>query len=59
MACHVLRLQVESECGTCSRAVPPGRMLITDQIEPPVFVVVCRECGPSLDGAEQAIKLLK
>ena len=59
MACHVLRLQAEAECGACSRPVPPGRKVITDEIEAPVYVVVCRECALDLDGAEQAIKLLR
>ena len=59
MACHVLRLEKKAECSACGRSVPPGRMVITDQIEPPVFVPVCKDCTDDLDGAEQAIRLLR
>ena len=52
MACHVLRLSAESECGACSRDVPPCRVVITDELETPVFVVVCRGCTGGLEGAE-------
>ncbi len=57
MACHVLRLDVAAECGSCSRLAGPGRVVITDQIEPPVYVVACPECAPGLDGAELAIRV--
>ena len=55
MVCHVLRL--ETECGACGRPVPLGRVLITDQIEPPVYVVVCEGCTSGLDGARVAATL--
>ncbi len=57
MACQVLRLETEAECGACGRPVEPGRVVITDQLETSVYVVVCRECAPCLDGAAQAIML--
>ncbi len=59
MACHVLRLTSESECGACSRAVPAGYAVITSQIEPPLYVVVCGDCSPDLDGARVALKLVE
>ncbi len=57
MACQVLRLETEAECGACGRPVEPGRMVITNQLEAPIFVVVCRECAPYLEGTVQAIML--
>ncbi len=59
MACHVLRLETESECGACGRAVSAGYLVITDQIETPVYVVVCKGCTRGLDGEEEALQLLE
>ncbi len=37
--------------------VPPGRAVITDQIESPVFVPVCEGCELGLDGVAAAATL--
>ncbi len=58
MACHVLLLDAESECGACGRDVPAGRVVITDEIETPVYVVVCEGCTSGLDGVWVALRLL-
>ncbi len=57
MACHVLRLETESECGACGGAVPAGYRVITDEIEMPIFVVVCEGCTSGLDGGNTALRL--
>ncbi len=57
MACQVLRLETEVECGACGRPVELCRMVVTDQREASFYVVVCRECAPYLDGAARAIVL--
>ncbi len=57
MACLVIRLSLDAECGACGRTVPPGRAVITDQIEAPVFVPVCEGCEPGLDGVAAAAAL--
>ncbi len=54
MACLVIRLSLDAECGACGRTVPPGLAVITDQIEPPVFQPVCEGCEPGLDGVAAA-----
>ncbi len=62
MACQVLWLETESECGACSRDVPAGYRVITDQIGAPFYVVVCEDCTLGLDGvrvAQQLIEVLK
>ncbi len=55
MACHVLRLETESECGACGRAVAAGYRVITNEIETPFYVVVCQGCTPGRDGARAAL----
>ncbi len=57
MACLVMRLSLDAECGACGRTVPPGRAVITDELEPPVFVPVCEGCEPGLDGVAAAAAL--
>ncbi len=57
MACLVIRLNLDAECGACGRTVPPGLAVITDQIEPPVLVPVCEGCEPGLDGVAAAAAL--
>ncbi len=59
VACHVLRLGTESECGACGRDVPAGYQVITDQIEAPVCVVVREGCTSGLDGVRLALRLLE
>ncbi len=57
MTCLVIRLRLGAECGACGRTVPPGRAVITDQIEAPVFVPVCEGCELGLDGVAAAAAL--
>ncbi len=59
MACNVLRLGTESECGACGHDVPAGRVLITDEIEAPVYVVICKGCTQGLDGVQPALRMLE
>ncbi len=54
MACLVIRLNLDAECGACGHTVPPGLAVITDQIESAVFVPVCEGCEPGLDGVAAA-----
>ncbi len=57
MSCLVIRLSLDAECGACGHTVPPGLAVITDQIEPPVFVPVCEGCELGLDGVAAAAAL--
>ncbi len=57
MTCLVIRLSLDAECGACGHTVPPGRAVITDQIESPVFVPVCEDCELGLDGVAAAATL--
>ncbi len=57
MTCLVIRLSLDAECGACGRTVSPGRAVITDQIESPVFVPVCEGCELGLDGVAAAARL--
>ena len=50
---------MESECGACGRDVPAGRVVITDEIEAPVYVVICEGCTQGLDGVGPALRLLQ
>ncbi len=59
MACHVIRLLSATECGACAGDLPAGDAVITDQIEPPVYVAVCDGCTNGLDNAGQALWLLE
>ncbi len=59
LACHVLRLNAESECGACGCDVPAGYRVITDQVETPFYVVVCEDCTSGLDGVRVALRLLE
>ncbi len=59
MACHVIRLLSETECGACAGDLPAGYAVITNQIKPPVFVAVCDGCTNGLDNAGQALRLLQ
>ncbi len=57
MACHVIRLLSATECGACARELPAGYAVITDLIEDPVYVAVCRGCTSGLDGAREAVRI--
>ncbi len=57
MACLVIRLSLDAECGACGGTVPPGHAVITDEIESPVFVPVCEGCEPGLEGVAAAAAL--
>ncbi len=59
MACHIIRLLSETECGACGHELAAGLAVATDLIEDPVFVVVCRGCTDGLPDAEYAIQLLE
>ncbi len=59
MACHVIRLLSDTECGACAGELPAGDAVITDQIEPPVYVAVCDGCTSGLDKAGHALRLLQ
>ncbi len=58
MVCHVLWLETESECGACGHDVPAGYRVITDQLQMPFYVVVCKDCTAGLDDVRAARKLL-
>ncbi len=58
MACHVIRLLADTECGACSGDLPAGYAVITDEIEHPVFQAVCTGCQSGLPGIETARKVL-
>ncbi len=58
MACHVLWLETESECGACGREVQAGFRVITDEVTAPIYVVVCEDCTPQgPDGVRVALWL--
>ncbi len=57
MACHVIRLLTETECGACAGELPAGYVVITDEIEPPIFVAVCNGCEDGLEGADRAARI--
>ncbi len=59
MACHVIRLLLETECGACASDLPVGYAVVTDEIEHPAYVAVCRGCTSGLGGAERAARLLE
>ncbi len=59
MACQILRLSAASECGACGCEVPAGYRVITNQIEVPIYVVVCEGCTSGLDGVRVALGLLE
>ncbi len=59
MACYVIRLSLDAECGACGAIVEPGYALATDEIEDPVLVIVCRGCEGGLDGAKRAAGLAR
>ncbi len=59
MACHVIRLLSDTECGACAGELPAGHAVITDEIEHPVFVAVCEGCTSGLPGVDRAIRILR
>ena len=59
MACHVIRLLTDTECGACAGELPAGYAVITDEIEHPVFQAVCQGCTSGQPGAEAARKVLE
>ena len=58
MACHVIRLLSDTECGACAGELNAGYAVISDEIESPVFVAVCEGCTSGLPGIEAARKVL-
>ena len=56
MACHVLQSTVATECEACALEIPPGRVVITDEIHTPFFVVVCDSCAVDLAGGIAAAR---
>ncbi len=58
MACHVIRLLTDTECGACAGELPAGYAVITDEIEHPAFQAVCEGCTSGLPGVEAARRVL-
>ena len=59
MACNVVRLLTATDCGVCGRTVAEGYAVITDEVEQPVWLVVCEGCEDGLTGLDRAQRVLE